>query len=65
MTAIPYTEQLKCVRREIAMRMRVYPRWVTDRRMTQQKADYEIEAMQAVAATLEHLVKTTEPDLLT
>ena len=44
--------QIACVEREIKMRQRVYPRWVEQERMTQRKADEEIESMQAVLATL-------------
>lgn len=60
---IPLSEQLKCVRREIAMRERVYPRWVADRKMTQTKADAEIAAMKEVANTLFELIKKDEPPL--
>lgn len=49
-------EQLAAVRREVAMRERVYPRWVEAGRMTAEKADHEIEAMKNVAATLQHLL---------
>lgn len=45
-------EQITCVEREIAMRERVYPAWVRNGRMTQQKADREVETMRAVASTL-------------
>lgn len=45
-------EQIVSVEREIVMRQNVYPRRVSDRKMTQQKADKEIAAMQAVLATL-------------
>ena len=44
--------QLACVRREISMRERVYPRWVATEKMTQKKADEEIAAMRAVLETL-------------
>lgn len=50
--AIQVTEQIACVEREIAMRKRVYPRWVADERMTQAKADHEIRAMEAVLETV-------------
>lgn len=50
--AVPLSSQIACVEREIAMRERVYPRWVVERRMTQAKADAEIEAMRAVLATV-------------
>jgi hypothetical protein len=46
-------DQMKAVRREIAMREHVYPRRVGAGQMTQQQADRETEAMRAVLATLE------------
>lgn len=49
--------QLAAVRREIAMRKNVYPKWVKDGRMKQEKADSEIAAMQAVHDTLDTLRK--------
>lgn len=52
---ITVVEQLACVRRRIGMRERVCPRWIAGGRMTQAKADREIAAMRAVAATLESL----------
>lgn len=42
-------EKLVCLEREIKMRKRVYPRWVSDRRMSQAKADDEISVMEAIA----------------
>ena len=55
MTTAPITldEQIECVRREIGMRHRVYPRWVQIGRITQAHADHQIAAMTAVLATLE------------
>ncbi len=47
--------QIACVRREVGMRKRVYPRWVATGKMTQEEADRQIEAMEAVQATLEKL----------
>ena len=44
--------QIKCVLREIAMRERVYPKWVKDGRMKQESADYEIATMKDVLHTL-------------
>lgn len=51
--AVSLPDQIKCVRREIGLRKRVYPRWVESGRLTQAKADAEIAAMKAVLATLE------------
>ena len=53
--SIPLQEQIACIRREHALRTRVYPNLVATKRMTQAWADYQIEAMQAVLATLEQL----------
>lgn len=46
-------EQILSVRREIAMREKVYPRWVASGKMKQHMAEREIRNMQAVLQTLE------------
>jgi hypothetical protein len=48
-------QQVQCIEREIAMRTRVYSRFVSERRMTQAKADHELGAMRAVLTTLKSL----------
>jgi hypothetical protein len=48
-------EKLDAVQREIRMRRRVYPRRVSEQRMTQQLADREIAVMEAVAKDYEDL----------
>lgn len=53
-------EQMRCVEREIAMRERVYPRWVAMKKMTQIKADYELNCMKEVLATLESVNQKIE-----
>jgi hypothetical protein len=45
-------QQIKCVEREIAMRKQVYPRWVNINKLSQQKADEELAAMEAVERSL-------------
>jgi hypothetical protein len=60
---VPLHDQISCVRREIAMRIRVYPRMVETRAMTQEWADFQIAQMQAVLATLEALQAQNEPQL--
>ena len=54
------SDQIKCVERELNMRRRVYPSWVERERMTQQKADYEISAMEAVLSTLKDVAENQE-----
>lgn len=63
MSAISLDEQIASVRREISMRERVYPRWVESKRLAQQKADAETNAMRAVLATLEGLRAQQRPGL--
>jgi hypothetical protein len=49
---ITLDRQIACVRREIALRERVYPKFVSGGRMKQAAADDEIAAMKAVLETL-------------
>lgn len=49
---ITLDDEVACVRREIAMRERAYPRWVAQGRMTQEKANDELRAMRAVLSRL-------------
>jgi len=52
---ITVQDQIECVEREIKMRKRVYPRWVSSFKMDQEKADREILTMQEVLKTLRQL----------
>ena len=45
-------DQIRCVKREIGMRKRVYPRWVESKKMTEAKSAEEIASMEAVLETL-------------
>jgi hypothetical protein len=38
------------ITREIALRQRVYPRWVAERKLTQSKADWQIAVLVAIQA---------------
>jgi hypothetical protein len=49
---VSLADQIACVKRELAMRDRAYPKFIAAGRMTQQKADSEIAAMRAVLETL-------------
>lgn len=49
---VTLAEQVACVQREIAMRERVYPRFIEKGRMNAEKAGREIAAMKAVLETL-------------
>jgi hypothetical protein len=50
---ISVRDQIACVRREIALRERVYPRQIAAGKMKQAEADAELARMRAVLATLE------------
>lgn len=52
---IPIEKQIQCVARELAMRRRLYPRWVAQQRMKETEAQREIERMEAVLHTLQEL----------
>ncbi len=41
-------DKIKCLKREVAMRERVYPKWVQSGRMKQAEADKEIRVLKAV-----------------
>jgi hypothetical protein len=50
---IPLAEQIACVRREVALRERIYPRLVRDGKLRRDEADRELARMRAVLETLE------------
>jgi hypothetical protein len=50
---IPIADKIACLQREVKMRHRAYPRWVSQERMTQAQADHEIAVMTAVLADYE------------
>lgn len=60
MSAISLDDQVKEVKREIAMRKRVYPRWVTQGKMDKALADKKLAIMEAALATLEDLQAKVE-----
>ncbi len=55
------TAMIACVRRELAMRQRVYPAWVSKGRMSQAEADRETNTMMAILATLERKESPPSP----
>lgn len=46
-------EKIACVKRELAMRERAYPRWVDAGKMSDHKATREIMLMKAILADYE------------
>lgn len=63
MSTVALADQIACVRRELAMRQRVFPRWVSAGKMQQADADREITTMIAVLATLQEVQRQREPGL--
>lgn len=57
MTITP-EDKLKCVRREIAMRHRVYPGRIVIGRMTRDEANREVKIMEAIATDYERQVSS-------
>jgi len=49
-------DQLESVRRELAMRRSCYAKWVKAGKMSQTKANHEIECFEAVEATIQKLL---------
>lgn len=60
MTAITLDEQIACVKRELSLRSRVYPRWTATGKLKPATADSEIAAMRAVLATLEEVKRKAD-----
>ncbi len=51
----PLADQIACVKREIALRERLYPRWIVGGRLRRADAEREIATMKAVLETLADL----------
>ena len=49
-------DKINCLKRELTLRARVYPRRVSEGRMSQRKADYEISVLAAILADYEALL---------
>lgn len=50
---IRYEELIACLKRELALRRRVYPVWISKGRMKQEKADHEIACMSRILELFE------------
>ncbi len=54
-------EKLKAIQRELAMRNRVYPRWVGSGKMTAEKAAHELAIFEAIVADYTALLSGKDP----
>lgn len=61
---VPITDQVACIRRELALRERVYPGLVQRGRMRHEGAQLELRRMKAVLATLEACLSGFHPRTL-
>lgn len=55
MADITLKDQIACARRELAIRLKVYSRWVVHEQMPDSVAQREIAGMRAIVHTLEQL----------
>ncbi len=53
--SVSIDDQIKAVGRELGMRRNVYPKFITSKRITPEKAAAEIAAMEAVYETLKRV----------
>ena len=58
---ITIDEQVAEVKREIAMRQRLYPKWIEAGSMKKSKADFQILVMEAVLISLQEIAKQKAP----
>jgi len=62
MEKITAQQMLDCVERELKMRRKVYPGFVRQRKMTEQKAHYELRVMEAICE--EYRLRCNQLDLV-
>jgi hypothetical protein len=54
-TLVPLGAQISAAERELKYRLRVYPRWVTAGKMSDQQSAHELAAMRAIVQTLQQV----------
>jgi hypothetical protein len=55
MMPVSIERQISCVKRELAIREKIFPQWVDSGRLTPESMKRELDGMRAVLATLEGL----------
>ena len=65
MTERRFTNAEKCreAEREVAYRRRVFPRWVSEKKMRQHVADHRIAIMQEIADDYKTRAENDEPEI--
>ena len=61
--AVPIPDQIAEVRRELAVRRRVFPGWVASGKLPRAEADRRVERLEAVLASLYELRALRAPTL--
>jgi hypothetical protein len=54
--AITNADKLACIKRELALRSRLYPKWVEQDRLTARKAAHEIACIEQIANDYQRIV---------
>ena len=55
--------KLRCLRRELKLREKTYPRWVAEGRMAAAQAGYELDTLRQVVEDYSKLAEEKEPTL--
>ena len=61
---VTLTDQIKSAERELAIRKRVYPKWVDSRKMTSDQCRHEIDCQEATVALLKTWQEKQQPKLI-
>jgi hypothetical protein len=54
---VPIAAQIASAERELKFRLRVYPRWIVQNKMSQATANHELAAMRAIIDTLQQVAR--------
>jgi hypothetical protein len=57
---VPLWRQIACAKRELRLRLQVYPKLIAGHKMTEEEAQEETLCMQAILATLNELARTPQ-----
>jgi hypothetical protein len=57
---VPLWRQIACAKREVRLRLQVYPKLIAHHKMTEEEAQEETLCMQAILATLHELIRTPQ-----
>ena len=61
-TSSDFDEMRRCAKRELNKRINFYPKWIESGKMTQEKADFEIEGMKKICDYFDYMQIHAEPE---